>query len=277
MKKLSFFSKAGFKPDYFNFYWFFISVLAFTFFLSGCSSYQYVSLVGSLPKNNENQFIRENDTVKITYSFTGNNCPVTIQVFNKLQIPIYVDWSKSSVIINGEKESLWTGSASIYATTQGMNINWDKTTSTSIGDINGTLQRNEKVSFIPPRSFVNISRIFLMNGFFNVREADSHSVVPLATTEDGDTGKKYLFQKKHTPLQFRTFISLSTKQNFSIPSYFENSFWVNQITQSLAKPNTLINKSTNQCYVWKTTAAGSIIGFTVVEVSILILAAVLAK
>jgi len=57
-----------------------LTLVASAIALSGCSTYQYASLNSELEKDENSAFVTENDTVKILYSFIGQNCPVTIQV-----------------------------------------------------------------------------------------------------------------------------------------------------------------------------------------------------
>ncbi len=48
----------------------------------------------------EGDFVQENDTVRISYRFWGENAPVTITIYNKLDEPLYVDWGRSALIID---------------------------------------------------------------------------------------------------------------------------------------------------------------------------------
>ena len=69
--------------------------------LVSCSTYQ-VNVLSSTNTTKDDKtgvFNFENDSVKITYSFYGNNAPVSIQVFNKLDKPLYIDWQRSAAII----------------------------------------------------------------------------------------------------------------------------------------------------------------------------------
>ena len=51
-------------------------------------------------KNERGDFVQENDTVRISYRFWGENAPVTITIYNKLDEPLYVDWGRSALIID---------------------------------------------------------------------------------------------------------------------------------------------------------------------------------
>ncbi|MBK7651138.1 MAG: hypothetical protein IPJ20_10995 [Flammeovirgaceae bacterium] len=90
------------------------------------------------------------------------NCPVQIKVINKLNTPFYVDWSKSALIFDGLTFAYWKDESTINATISGYDIAWSDRVSTNSGSIQGSIFRNEKVSFIPPNSsitkFFNYSR-----------------------------------------------------------------------------------------------------------------------
>ena len=63
-------------------------ILIFTGY--SCSQYQYISINSNLNHNEEKEFINENDTVLIKYTFADENIPLIITIYNKLQQPIYI-------------------------------------------------------------------------------------------------------------------------------------------------------------------------------------------
>ncbi|MBN2615987.1 MAG: hypothetical protein JXR71_09875 [Bacteroidales bacterium] len=249
--------------------------LFFAFTLSGCSEYQYIGLKEKAPQS-PTSFVSENDTVKVSYQFTGTNCPVTITVFNKLNKPIYIDWSQSSVIMNGNRTALWSNNAVINGSTSSVQLNWSKNISTSGGDFEGILYKDEKVSFLPPHSYIRVTRVHLKNQFFKDLDRKKSKAINL-TTESGDnSGRLYSFTDQNAPLKFRIFLSISTDKEFSKPLYMENSFWTNEVTQSYTKPQLLVNRQNNQCHVRKTTGFGTFVG-VVLGLGLLTVAAALPK
>ena len=75
----------------------FICIIA----LSSCTQYQYITLNSNLEKNKNNEYSIDNDTVSIKYKFSGENFLLSQTIFNKLEIPLYIDWDKTNVIVNG--------------------------------------------------------------------------------------------------------------------------------------------------------------------------------
>src|ERR1700744_5157672 len=69
--------------------------------ITGCSSYQYMTVDSSeLKKNAHRQLTWENDTLKLIYDFNGYGGPIRLYVYNKTSQPLYVNWKKSALIRN---------------------------------------------------------------------------------------------------------------------------------------------------------------------------------
>jgi len=260
-----------------KFTWIPVLSLIVILFLSGCKRYQYISLNDHSTQNSPKSFVSENDTVKITYNFAGYNCPLTITVYNKLKTPIYIDWSQSSVITDGNKTALWSNNTRIYGSTSSTQINWSKNISTSSGDFQGVIYKDEKISFLPPHSYTRVTRIHLKNSFFKSLPKHDAQLVSLKTESGDETSVKlYSFNDQNAPMKFRVFLSVSTDKEFSKPLYVEKSFWTNKVFQSYTKPELLVDKQNSQCQVKKTTGFGAFMG-VVLGVGILVLAAAMPK
>ena len=88
----------------------FTCLLSLLFSLNACSSYYYSMLSsdkGIVGVNEYNDFVQENDSVRIIYNFYGEDAPVRITVFNKLDEPMYIDWQRSSLIIGDKAVSYY--------------------------------------------------------------------------------------------------------------------------------------------------------------------------
>ena len=131
--------------------------------LSACSSYYYSMLNSNDPvgeKNERGDFVQENDTVRISYRFWGENAPVTITIYNKLDEPLYVDWGRSALIIDDvattddPKVASVRGECSNVAS--GSSFHWSDRSSSgwsySEGSFSGDVSLPKGVEFIPPHS-----------------------------------------------------------------------------------------------------------------------------
>ena len=160
----------------------------------------------------------ENDTVKIKYTFWEEKGTVCLSIYNKLKIPLYIDWKKSSFIRNGEKMDFWQ----------------DATTTNSRGSSSG-----------------NSSFLFGHFNSFGLVQSSSVSVKPqridfIARQSTTSKIKFLLYEEKPIPLKgnsqlnytvdssplvFRTFFTFSLSEKFENESYINNTFYVSRIKQ----------------------------------------------
>jgi len=81
-----------------------ISILLFS-----CSEYQYFTISSDqLSRNENNDLVVENDTLKVVYSFNGYHGPVQITIFNKTNDPLEINWRKSALIMKGKAFGYYT-------------------------------------------------------------------------------------------------------------------------------------------------------------------------
>jgi hypothetical protein len=221
-------------------------------FLCSCSTYQYATL-RSKETDETKGIVIENDSVKIVYTFKGENCPIQIQVANKLSQPIFIDWKKSALVLNDERFSYWKDKAVLNATTHGYEVQWSKNISSTSSTTQGEFIRDEQVSCIPPHSFVKASPITVKDSFFKFpKEAQKEKIV-LIQTDPPTRGDKYSFSKETSPLRFRSYLTLSTTENFATTFHFDDEFWVSEIIATGASTAELHNPSSTQFTLRKRT------------------------
>ncbi len=175
--------------------------------LSSCSKY-YVYHTGSNSRNvraAQNEYIYEDDTVKITYDFWCKKGRMSFSIYNKLSIPIFIDWKNSALIINDNKHTYWQereikkGHSTYYITSIG-----SASTESSIS------VKEERISSMPPRS--KIQKI----------------------------GTDKLYKGKHAMngagMTFRNFIAISTNEEVKSDAYIDNEFSVTQVEKLVRKP-----------------------------------------
>jgi len=203
-----------------------LSLFTSIIILSGCSRYQYISISSDLYQNEKKEFVMENDTVLLKYTFAGKNFPITISIFNKLLRPIYVDLGRSTVIINNFQ-------------------------------INGPFYHDGQFDFIAPRSYVTLTSNPLNDQFININPKDSIKNVPIAS----DLGENYSFNENTTPLYFRNILALTPNEDYSYPTFFDYSFWVSNVLQTMNGPASMTYNPSNQFYIRKKTVFGKSIGW----------------
>ena len=203
-----------------------LMLVLFVIMLSGCSRYQYMYVSSNLDQNDKKEFIVENDTVQIKYSFTGENFPLTITLYNKLRQPIYIDLERSTVVIN--------------------NI-----------QIAGPFYRENQISFVAPLSFATLYSNPLKDQLIELNPKDSsiHEVTQI------NIGKLYSFDEATTKVYFRIILALTVNDDYSYPTFFDYSFWVSDILQTTTGPKSMPDKPSNQFYIGKPTGFGIVSGW----------------
>src|SRR5262245_26745583 len=91
-------------------------------FCVSCASttYQYSTISSpDLVKNDRNEFVVENDSLKLVYSFNGKNGPVHITIQNKLTVPVYIDWQRSAIIVRDKFKPYATSEMKIQGSYDG--------------------------------------------------------------------------------------------------------------------------------------------------------------
>jgi hypothetical protein len=197
--------------------------------LSACTDYQYITVNSNLKKTESKEFSIENDTVSIKYKFSGENFKLSQTIFNKLQVPLYIDWLKTNIIVNGNQ----------------------------IGD---SIYENQ-AGYIAPQSRVTIVSNPLMQQFINIKPLET---IPQAIVNKGENNEWTLltFDKTTTPLYFRNFLTLTTHEDFSGAINIDNSFWFSEILQNTSSPSDEVKKRSDQFYLRRTTGFGKFMGWT---------------
>ena len=179
--------------------------------LSSCVSYKIVT-VSSDSEDLKNNLVFENDTIRINYNFWGKNGLASFDIYNKLNIPIYLDWKKSAFIPNDKMMSYWqdetnTSSSTLYSSYDYWGIFSGKanTKSKSI--------RQERIGVILPNSIITTNK---------------YSLIPMNTTLPIQN-----YNLTSTPLRFRNYLVVSTSEQFDKNVFYvDNSFFVSSVMKT---------------------------------------------
>ena len=185
---------------------FFSSIL-----LTSCVSYK-IGTISSNSKELNNNFVFENDTIRISYNFWGKNGLASFDIYNKLNVPIYLDWKKSAFIPNDKMMSYWqdetnTTSSTLYSSYDywGLFSGKANTKTKSI--------RQERVGVVLPNAMITTNK---------------YSLIPINTTLPAQT-----FNLSNTPLRFRNYLVVSTSEQFDKNVFFvDNSFFVSSVIKT---------------------------------------------
>jgi hypothetical protein len=183
-----------------------ILLISLSFLISsytGISYLQYYRTEGINVIRKDNCFVYENDSVKITYNFWANGGVMSYIIFNKLDKPLYIDWKRSSLIINSSNSFYYNDSLANEGYSQ-----------TAIG-------------FLPPKTQIKQS----MSGIVinNIKDWSSFETQYQIRN---DTRKKETrifdrhYDKDNSPVIFRNFLTLSDRQDFRDIFSIDNGFYI---------------------------------------------------
>lgn len=181
------------------------------FILSSCVSYKIGTVIPE-SKNVNSNLVFENDTIKINYNFWGKNGLASFDIYNKLNIPIYLDWKKSAFIPNDKMMSYWqdetnTMSSTLYSSYDYWGIFSGKA-NTKTKSI-----RQERVGVILPNAMITTKK---------------YSLIPINTTLPIQK-----FSLSNTPLRFRNYLLVSTSEQFDKNVFYvDNSFFVSSVIKT---------------------------------------------
>ncbi len=231
-------------------------MLSFT----SCTSYYYSQLSSNnieVEKAENGELVIENDTVSIAYSFYGENAPITITIHNKINRPLYVDWTKSALIIDDVATAYKESNMYISGTSNssgysdgGSPSDWRY--NSSEGKFSGTITASNDAQFIPPKSKIVNTPLELTDFPFDNYPNNKYKKKNFY----GKNGKREIkvmnFTEENSPLCFRSFLTIYDPINPSQPMSFENQFYISQLTKagSLA-PNEFYDPPKNTFYVKK--------------------------
>jgi hypothetical protein len=182
-------------------------------------------------------YVFENDTVKITYSFWAQHGVMSFTVYNKMNIPIYVDWRKSAFIQNDDKQDYWhdvetvnseSTSRGVAASYYNVGVGKSVTTGTSVKT------KPERVTFIAPHTQIEKSEFAIYNVAGVKLNPSEVKIYSAANTYKSDTTKKEdiayrKFTQKESVLQFRNFLTFSFNENGNNEFYVDNGFYIGRI------------------------------------------------
>lgn len=184
-------------------------------------------------KVDNGDFFFENDSVWIAHSFKGEDAPIQITVFNKLDIPLYVDWSKSALILDNIPYP-YSKNESYQLEISEKTGYYSKTTTTS-----NTISRGKHVSFIPPKTMVTHQTLRLSAKFDEINDNKYQKAKMLSQNQQMMDVKYMNFEHHNTPLRFGSYITVYTAPENA--QAYRSNFYVTRVIKTKAKPDKLPN------------------------------------
>lgn len=215
--------------------------------LSSCSKkYVQVATVKSDILQNDTLLRYENDTFEIVYNLFSENGLLAFTIYNKSNVPLYIDWKRSAYIKGSEKFAYWEDKSNIYSVTEGSSVRWLRDYSTTRNYSTSVITKPEQITFIPPKTAVSMARYNLSSSVWGSGLSED----TIASTLKRGITKiwKKSFDASTSPFAFRNFLTLSQKHDFSTEFYIDHSFWVSDIMKIQEKEfgGSLIITNTNE-------------------------------
>lgn len=226
--------------------------------MSSCTTYYYSTIDSNdrkVIKQDNGDFTQENDTVAITYCFYGENLPIEITVYNKLDQPLFLDWQQSALIVEETAESYVSRDMAIRGGFSSDTYSYQDYLfpDVSYGKATGTFSARgripENVAFIPPKSMMNSTPITLSNFEFGRISKEEYTKQQFMKADNKMTTLKAIdFTEENTPLRFRSYLTLYTVNedgSRSSSMAFEQHFYISQLIKggSLSPSNFQANNA----------------------------------
>ncbi len=209
------------------------ALLLLTLFAS-CSKFTqvvYVSPTKDDIKSINHFYQFENDDVKVVYWFWAEHGVMSFLFWNKTDAPMYIDWKKSAMINNGKRLSYYTNkdvsNYKAYGTSYG--LEWLDIFNEYYATQNGkmkvskeSLVRGERVSFIPPKSYIT-------QAFYNLTANIYFDINDRNTEEEVVNFCKVYVSRSNQDISFRNFLTYSFSEQFVTENYIDNEFHLNKV------------------------------------------------
>ncbi|RYE19505.1 MAG: hypothetical protein EOP51_19720, partial [Sphingobacteriales bacterium] len=207
--------------------------------LASCSKYQLnvISSTNGTKSQETGEYEFENDSVKISYSFYGAEAPVAVNVYNKLNQPLYIDWQKSALVINERAVSYLSDNVKINGTISAETDTYNRGIIADASHYtNGTLNANatlpKSTTFLPPHSQSTNRSVQLVAGFLAIPD----SVFKYERAVYTDQGNVVLskvkaanFSEQDSPLKFKSYLTLYTITDNQVkPIAYEHDFFISK-------------------------------------------------
>ena len=204
--------------------------------LVGCKT--YIQVYETEHKKNikvvDDNYVFENDTLIITYNFWENKGLMKFSIYNKLDVPIYIDWKKSSYIDNSVKLNYWEDTESSLMTHKSYYYSgYYGYYGTSRGTSRTTKTKEERITFIPPISTYTRAQFYILPlALVGIQTNNNSKEVPLNGSSKNKT-KIYEknFNYENTPLVFRNFLTYSLTEDFESEFYLDNEFYISKVLE----------------------------------------------
>ena len=228
-------------------------ILLLSLFFSSCGSTYFYSKVSTLDEEtfqtDDGDFIFEKEDYLVAYWFKGYNAPIFINVYNKSDEPLYVDWNKS-LLVRDSVPMLYRGTVDVVSGDSDHVLEKVKTVNgkevVTIEDL-GHLPRD--VSYIPPQSRVT----FKSNALSDFKYPESTDFYLKKGKTQDKNGlwsdiQTLNFTSEKSPLKFQSLLTLYNKSQPEISVL--NNFYISNLIRTKGFDPSRLPQSMNDRGDW---------------------------
>lgn len=237
----------------------FLLLVAVPFLISSCKQWAQVYKIDSNISKNGLFWLYETDSVQVTYWLWAQRGVLSFAIYNKLDVPLYIDWKKSTFFREQDRFNYWIDEEVVNSLTYYKGFAFTAPTFTPIAHsyengqvvtygLPGTVSANagssvstsvkskpERVTFIPPKSIYYPAKpMFFIYPAFGTKLRKDRDFETVARNDDPKkTTRLYKaeYEETNNPFAFRNFLTVSTSENFENEFYIDNKFFVAEILE----------------------------------------------
>nr|DAR52387.1 MAG TPA: Prokaryotic membrane lipoprotein lipid attachment site [Caudoviricetes sp.] len=200
-------------------------LLTMVFALSSCSTYYYqlYDVANSSLKQQNDQFVSENEDCAITYNFWGNCGNASVVFHNKTDKNLFVSLTQSSFIFNGISTPFFT----------------DMEKHIVLSNVESRTYRQLPVICVAPHASVVVGDFNIIEKAYRFCERDKD--FPARTYSEN-------YSCDNSPITFGYHISYSSNQDCVLTQGFDSNFYVSKIEVMKSKYATEKIEVKEDCY-----------------------------
>jgi len=209
-----------------------LTLLGFFSLLFCSCTYQYFTLsANQLPRDGNDDFVIENDTLKLTYRFSGDHGPLKITIYNKTNELLEVDWRKSALIMNNKAYGYYSPNLLFNGSVKQDTLKQDYNP-TFFARVKADIYANEPSQFIPPSSSISKTPLSLPVHSLDLPEEELKKIKYSGLNDYSLKYKKIEYTSEKSPISFRLFLSFSFGSNNRKEFFVDHQFYVSEIWES---------------------------------------------
>lgn len=186
--------------------------LLFLVLLLSCTNsiYHVASLRSEQVKPVENDFVFENEHLRVVYNLWEEGGRMRFLVYNKTDQPLYIDWSKSFMVRNGTKTK-YTQLPPLPKRVSADTVHY--VYRNAIMEPYRMTARADRLAEIPSQTYVAIADFPIQQVVLNAKTKE----------------KEFTYTKENSPLRVGQQVAYSFNKNLTDLHLVEHAFWVNKI------------------------------------------------